>query len=100
MALITFLGGEETGNVGSVQWGRFEFELNKAVECGDAHIVAKASMNRFFKVEGDIPPPKKRHPLDHDGDGRKGGSLPAADRMAAARAAKAAKHEAEKAAPA
>ena len=53
MALITFLGGEATGNVGSVGWGRYTFVLNLPVECTDAHIVAKASANPFFRVEGD-----------------------------------------------
>ena len=52
MAKILFLGGEDTGNVGSVQWGRFTFELNKWVDCDDPHIVAKACGNRFFKVDG------------------------------------------------
>lgn len=52
MALITFLGGPETGNVGSVAWGRFNFALNLPIECDDPHITAKASGNRFFRVEG------------------------------------------------
>ena len=52
MTTITFLGGEATGNVGSVQWGRFTFELNRAVVCDDVHIIAKASANRFFHVNG------------------------------------------------
>jgi len=51
MALITFLGGPDTGNVGEVEWGRFTFALNLPVECDDPHIVAKASGNRFFRVE-------------------------------------------------
>ena len=51
MAKIIFLGGEETGDVGSVAWGKYKFELNKAVDCTDKHIVMKASKNQFFKVE-------------------------------------------------
>jgi len=97
MATIEFLGGEETGNVGRLQWGNYVFEINKAVECSDPHIVAKARSNRFFKVDGgavvDTPAP---HPLDHDSDGRKGGSVARLDPLAKARAAKAAKREAEK----
>jgi len=52
MAQIIFLGGEETGNVDHVQWGRFRFDLRVPTACDDAHIIAKASKNRFFKVEG------------------------------------------------
>lgn len=52
MAKITFLGGEDTGNVGSVKWGRYTFALNLPVDCNDPHIVAKASGNRFFSVSG------------------------------------------------
>lgn len=69
MARITFLGGEETGNVDHVDWGRFRFDLRVPVECDDPHIVAKASKNQFFKVS-DLP-----NPLDHDGDGKSGGSV-------------------------
>lgn len=75
MALITFLGGDETGNVALLPWGRYVFEFNKAVKCNDRHIINKASANRFFKVEEDNPPPP--------------------DRMAAARAARAAKKAAK-----
>lgn len=57
-AKISFLGGADTGNVGTIDWGRFTFELNKAVECDDAHIIAKAKANRFFKVEPAYDPPK------------------------------------------
>lgn len=53
MATIEFLGGEETGNVGRVPWGAYVFELNKAVECCDPHIIKKAMGNRFFRVDGD-----------------------------------------------
>lgn len=53
MAKITFLGGEETGNVDHVMWGRFRFEVNKAVECDDPHIIKKARKNRFYRVDGD-----------------------------------------------
>ena len=52
MALITFIGGDETGNVAHCDWGRFRFTINTAVECDDPHIIAKASTNRFFRVEG------------------------------------------------
>lgn len=55
MAMIEFLGGEETGDVARVKWGRFVFEINRPVECDDAHIVKKARANRFFKVEGAAP---------------------------------------------
>lgn len=77
MAKITFLGGEETGDPARLLWGRFEFIYGQPVECDDPHIVRKARGNRFFRVEGDDPKP---------------------DRMAAARAAKAAKKAAEDAA--
>ncbi len=52
MTTITFIGGEETGDAGSVEWGRYKFALNLPVECTDKHIIAKASTNRFFKVDG------------------------------------------------
>jgi hypothetical protein len=76
MALITFLGGDETGNVAHCDWGRFKFTIGQPTECNDPHIVAKASANRFFRVEG-TPPPAREDPL------------------AKARAAKAAKKAAE-----
>ena len=53
MTTIEFLGGEETGNVGRLKWGNYVFELNKPIECKDKNIIAKASINRFFKVRGD-----------------------------------------------
>lgn len=74
MALIEFLGGEETGNVGRLKWGDYTFEINRAVECNDPHIVKKARGNRFFRVDGDDPP-----------------IVVKPDRMATARAARAAK---------
>jgi hypothetical protein len=92
MAKITFLGGPETGDVAFVDWLGFRFHIHQAVECNHPHIIAKARGNRFFRVEGgggkveteavpdepgegdDAP----ASPLDHDGDGRPGGSLPAA----------------------
>jgi hypothetical protein len=52
MAAITFLGGEETGNVAYVDWGRYRFHIGQAVECSDPHIIAKARGNRFFQVGG------------------------------------------------
>lgn len=51
MALITFLGGDETGNVAHCDWGRFRFTIGQPTECNDPHIVAKAGANRFFRVE-------------------------------------------------
>lgn len=83
MATIRFLGGEETGDVGFVQWGRFRFELNRDVPCDDKHILAKAAANRFFAVSY--------------GDGEDATRL---DSLAKARAAKAAKAAAAKAEPA
>lgn len=62
MAKIKYLGGKETGNTGSVEWGEHKFELNKFVECKDPHIVRKARNNRFFEVAdddiGDVAIPK------------------------------------------
>ena len=99
MTTITFLGGEETGDVAFVDWGRFRFYIRQPTPCDDPFIVAKARNNRFFRVGEEVTadPPKPIHPLDHDGDGNKGGSVKAPDRMAAARAARAAKLAAEKA---
>ena len=51
MVLITFLGGDETGNVAHCDWGRFRFTIGQPTPCDDPHIVAKATMNRFFRVE-------------------------------------------------
>jgi len=62
MALIIFLGGDETGNVAHCDWGRFKFTIGQPTECNDPHIVAKASANRFFRVEG-TPPPAREDPL-------------------------------------
>lgn len=78
MALITFLGGDETGNVAHCDWGRFRFTIGQPTECDDPHIVAKASGNRFFRVEPDAveAPPEAVVKLDP---------------LAKARAAKAAK---------
>lgn len=72
MALITFLGGPDAGNVGEVEWGRFTFALNRPVECDDPHIVAKASGNRFFRVEPDAveAPPEAVVKLDPLGKAR------------------------------
>ena len=53
MAKITWLGGEENGNVATNQWGRYLFVINQPLEVNDPHIVAKARGNRFFKV-GDV----------------------------------------------
>lgn len=99
MTTITFLGGPETGDVAFVDWLGYRFTINQPVECSNAHIIAKARNNRFFRVGGEVAadPPKPIDPLDHDGDGNKGGSAKAPDRMAAARAARAAKLAAEKA---
>lgn len=84
MTTITFLGGEETGNVAFVDWNGYRFHINQPVDCDDPHVLTKARGNRFFRV-GDVivaDPPKS-------------------DPMAKARAAKAAKRmtadEAEKA---
>lgn len=59
MAKIKFLGGADTGNVGSVEWGKHKFELNKTVECDNPHIVRKARNNRFFEVTDDNIPDVK-----------------------------------------
>jgi hypothetical protein len=77
MTTIKFLGGEETGNVASVDWGRFQFTIGQPVECDDKHIIAKARRNRFFQV--DEPATPDPPPIEKD------------------RAAKAAKAAAEKA---
>lgn len=53
MTKITFLGGEATGNVGCVEWGRYRFELNKPVECKDDFIIGKAMSNPYFRVHDD-----------------------------------------------
>lgn len=102
MAMITYLGGPETGDRGTNEWGRFVFELNKPVFCDDPHIIAKASKNRFFKVEGgggkvaaEIVPDD---PADDPAWGADPEPEPAPvvklDPLAKARAAKAAKREA------
>lgn len=77
MAKIEFLGGEETGDVARVKWGKYTFVINQPLECDDPHIVAKAKTNRFFRVDDPDEP------------------IPA-DRMAKARAALAAKRDAAK----
>lgn len=77
-ARITYLGGPETGDVGRTKWGEYEFELNKAVEVSDPHIISKAQANKFFKVEpmkdaspaedaddDDDDAPSKQHPGQH-----------------------------------
>jgi hypothetical protein len=49
-------------------------EAVNMIQCGYAVPVAKAAVERAVKVA-----PETRHPLDHDGDGRKGGSKPGAE---------------------
>lgn len=77
MPKITFLGGEETGDVAAVKWGDYRFVIHQPTECTDAHIVAKARGNRFFAVGDDEAP------------------VVALDPMAKARAARAAKRAAQ-----
>lgn len=84
MTTITFLGGDETGNVDHVLWGRFRFDIRVPVECDDAHIIAKARNNRFFAVDADAEP--KPAPA---------AAVVKLDPLAKARAAKAAKRAAE-----
>jgi hypothetical protein len=66
-AIITFLGGDECGNVGSTTWGNettgvVKFPLRQAVlvDSDEAngekkkfleHLITKARTNQFFKVE-------------------------------------------------
>lgn len=54
MTTITFLGGEEAGNVGSVEWGKYTFVLGQPVPCQDKHIIAKARTNKFFRVGSEL----------------------------------------------
>ena len=54
MTTITFLGGEETGNVAHVDWGGYRFTIGQPVECRDPHIIAKARGNRFYRVDGEV----------------------------------------------
>ncbi len=70
MALITYLGGEETGDRGTLPWGRFVFELNRAIECDDPHIVKKARTNKFFRV--DDGPPVAPNGFNREGIPRRG----------------------------
>jgi len=106
MTTVIFLGGEETGNVAYCDWGRFRFTIHQPVECNDPHIIAKASANRFFRVEGgggkaeaaivpDEPPPIIPVELLNDPIPEPVVKL---DPLAKARAAKAAKREAGSAA--
>lgn len=69
MAIITFIGGEECGNIGFTTVGSgvnaVEFPINEPVEVNPesaqdqsrrnalAHLVKKAKTNRFFIVEDD-----------------------------------------------
>jgi len=87
MTTITFLGGDETGNVDHVLWGRFRFDIRVPVECDDAHIIAKARNNRFFAVD---EPVKVDPPLPAPD-----AAVVKLDPLAKARAAKAAKRAAE-----
>lgn len=83
MTTITFLGGEETGNVAYVDWCGYRFTINQPVECRDPHVIMKARANRFYRVDGGAaadPPVVAR-----------------LDPLAKARAAKAAKAAAAKA---
>ncbi len=52
MTTITFLGGEETGNVAYVDWCGYRFTINQPVECRDPHVIMKARGNRFYRVDG------------------------------------------------
>jgi hypothetical protein len=66
---LTYIGTDDPTDSAVCEVFGFSFELNQPVEMDN--VPAKLRTNRTFVVEGD--------PLDHDGDGRKGGSTPRAD---------------------
>lgn len=99
MASITFLGGEETGDVAYVDWRStngttYRFHLNQPVECDDKHIVAKASANRFFAVDGVMPKAPPPRPPVEEAERQELEAFARPDPLAKARAAKAAKRAA------
>jgi len=102
MTTITFLGGDETGNVAHCDWGRFRFTIGQPVECDDQHIIAKARKNRFFKVDGGGGKVSAEIVPDDPADDPEPAPEPQEepvvklDPLAKARAAKAAKRAAEK----
>ena len=58
MTKVTFLGGEECGNVAFTDWRGVRFPVDKAVDLDPkntqhALILEKARGNRFFEVEED-----------------------------------------------
>ena len=65
MTEVTFLGGEDCGNVGHTDWtdnrgGSIRFPVNQPVDLNPndpqhAHIIKKARINRFFEVSGPEP---------------------------------------------
>lgn len=71
---VRFIGAEgdatEVCSVFGLDFARDEWV--KVPADADPRIVAKLSANPTFEVRGEAP----ADPLDHDGDGRKGGSLP------------------------
>lgn len=56
-----------------------EFPRDEAVRLIDAGYAVPVSQSPV-ETATKPPAPEARHPLDHDGDGRKGGSLPKAQR--------------------
>jgi len=70
--LLKFIG-EYTGRRTTLQMGPYLFEGRKPTEVDtEEDIGARLARNPDFK---------EIHPLDHDGDGKKGGSLPKGDHV-------------------
>lgn len=78
MARITWIGEDSLHNYNNAhgdliegagpsftRWQNIKFPKGEAVEVTDPAIVAKAKVNRFFKVEGTPGRPKK---VEADGD--------------------------------
>jgi hypothetical protein len=62
MTKVTYVGGHDDGNAGTVSMAGIVFPLNKAVDVKDARMIEKLKGNRFFDVEGvDKPPVAERH---------------------------------------
>jgi len=84
MTKVTFLGGEEVGNIGFLSWPvgqpgnkkELVFPLNKAVEVTDKHILSKIRPmveKGIFSIEEDDEPKDSDHilggPAKHGGEG-------------------------------
>lgn len=78
MAKFTYLGCDEPADPnGTLAFGIY-FPVGEAVDVPDdrAHAIGKLSNHPHFSADGESAAKREPDPLDHDGDGKKGGAKP------------------------